>query len=835
MPTKSELYQKYLALSKDPRVKAMLDTISKAEGTSVSSNINDGYHTHFGGTYIADLSTKPSNQLETKDGKTSASGRYQFQNGTWNELANELGLTDFFPESQDVAAVLKLEKLGALNHILSGEIEQAIYKAGSVWQGLPKNAAGDRIGKTGGKATTSLKKSIGIYSENLNKSKEGSLNTSEENKKIVRDYKEKYKSIKAQKLSPFAEQKLLDELNEKTYREGNASVINKNVDYRNNKTAEYDKKLAEFNTLKDNLYNTRVSNDDLRRLDILAEDLGIKTNGKFEDIITNVDKGVYNNDGSLTKDNEFLDNIGLGKYPLTRKKPLINIKSETGVNDGKQNASDAFSLIDKEAKAKIIGRIIPEKLTAASGPEKSDIQKIDLDYYKNNISNEATPDATPTPEDIAKAEADKAKADADKLVQEEAEKKAKAKATYEGQVANWNANSVADVFVKDGMFTDAQFQYKEGKAELPFDALAGLGTAIVGMAAGNVEINYRDEQISEGMINYAADLERIKNMGLPPETEADLNNKLADAYSTGMNNLVRASAGNRNLVLGNQGQLDQARMAGIVEIANMDVARRDKAMMAYGEVMKYFNEFDTTRNVANNEREYNQIEKQQMAGAAVAQNGMQNVLDSLQNNRENGPGSANDMYRQAMMFNITGVNANAKPGEVGSPEYQAMITEKNNAHLSESQRAAKWRAGLTKDENYRLTKSLDLEQGWNFNTNRELTADAWIQAATKTLGKFSKDDAINQVYQTQNGAYVTPEQELAPNEKAFNFPTTKLELDKVANFDKTAESNYIDEDFTFASVLNDPTKINNFDDNQNNKTKNNYIGLNHSGFQSVYK
>ena len=44
-------------------------------------------------------------------GKTSsAAGRYQFLQGTWDEARNALGLPDFSPESQDAAAVWLAER-----------------------------------------------------------------------------------------------------------------------------------------------------------------------------------------------------------------------------------------------------------------------------------------------------------------------------------------------------------------------------------------------------------------------------------------------------------------------------------------------------------------------------------------------------------------------------------------------------------------------------------------------------------------------------------------------------------------------------------------------------
>lgn len=254
----------------------------------------------------------------------------------------------------------------------------------------------------------------------------------------------------------------------------------------------------------------------------------------------------------------------------------------------------------------------------------------------------------------------------------------------------------------DGLVTDEQFVYNPGNFQIPVEALGYGALAMMGVEAGNVDMPVRNEEVSEAMKNYGAELSKISKMGLPPEIEGDLKIKLAEAYQTGITNISRASNGNRNLILGNQGQLDSARMSGIVDIAMLDMDRRDKAMAAYGEVQKYINEFDSNRDVANNERAYREAEKKQIAGSTLAQQGFASLIDSLEYSRANAPGSANDMMKQYMMFSISGINPNAKEGEPGSASYAAKVKENNDAKKSEKEQLQSFINNSNKEDRERF-------------------------------------------------------------------------------------------------------------------------------------
>lgn len=128
----------YEKLLKAPNVQKMLDLIANAEG------VKYGYNTLFGNERLDDLSSHPNikKQFKQTDGQvknTTAAGRYQFLKDTWDGVANQLGLKDFSPKNQDIAAVALLAQNGALPSVLKGDFKTAVQKSGVTWASLPSS------------------------------------------------------------------------------------------------------------------------------------------------------------------------------------------------------------------------------------------------------------------------------------------------------------------------------------------------------------------------------------------------------------------------------------------------------------------------------------------------------------------------------------------------------------------------------------------------------------------------------------------------------------------------------------------------------------------------
>jgi muramidase (phage lysozyme) len=136
MASRREYYESLLS---NPNVQRALASIRAAEGTA---KYQDPYSVGFGGRRIDDLSRHPGTLSSFSDNsghrsKTSAAGGYQFLNSSWGDMERQLGLTDFGPRSQDVAAVGLLDRSGALDNVLSGDIDGFVKDANGTWASLP--------------------------------------------------------------------------------------------------------------------------------------------------------------------------------------------------------------------------------------------------------------------------------------------------------------------------------------------------------------------------------------------------------------------------------------------------------------------------------------------------------------------------------------------------------------------------------------------------------------------------------------------------------------------------------------------------------------------------
>lgn len=126
------------AMLNEPNVSAMLRVIRAGEGTSDAN----GYRRLFGGQLFASYADHPRIKV-TKSGYTStAAGAYQFLASSWDETKNIMGLPDFSPASQDMAALGRIAARGALEDVRAGRFEQALNKIGWEWASIPGSPYG---------------------------------------------------------------------------------------------------------------------------------------------------------------------------------------------------------------------------------------------------------------------------------------------------------------------------------------------------------------------------------------------------------------------------------------------------------------------------------------------------------------------------------------------------------------------------------------------------------------------------------------------------------------------------------------------------------------------
>lgn len=119
-----------------PQTKAFLDMVSSTEGTR-----RHGYNTVFGGGRTNDLSSFPGT------GRNTASGRYQITADTFSDARDALGLDDFSPHSQDLAAAWLLHGKAILPYLKIGDFAGALDPASRVWSSLPKGEGSWNAGR----------------------------------------------------------------------------------------------------------------------------------------------------------------------------------------------------------------------------------------------------------------------------------------------------------------------------------------------------------------------------------------------------------------------------------------------------------------------------------------------------------------------------------------------------------------------------------------------------------------------------------------------------------------------------------------------------------------
>ena len=121
-----------------PNVQAFLALIRYTEGAT--------YNTLYGGETFDSFSDHPRRVITCELGgrkiPSSAAGAYQFLAKTWDGAAKALGLPDFSPHSQDIAAVYLIDGRRALVDVMAARWEDAIAKCNREWASLPGSPYG---------------------------------------------------------------------------------------------------------------------------------------------------------------------------------------------------------------------------------------------------------------------------------------------------------------------------------------------------------------------------------------------------------------------------------------------------------------------------------------------------------------------------------------------------------------------------------------------------------------------------------------------------------------------------------------------------------------------
>lgn len=289
---------------------------------------------------------------------------------------------------------------------------------------------------------------------------------------------------------------------------------------------------------------------------------------------------------------------------------------------------------------------------------------------------------------------------------------------------------------------DDQLNYQPGKREIPVDAIMGMALGLIGNnQAEKAKLPLRTEEVSNAFKNYTSEIAQRAQHGLPVEVEAAMKNQLADAYQGGLANIVNASGGNAATVLGNLGSLEASKNKGLVAIQVADYEAKDRAFAQYGDALKYQNEFDARRDIANHGIKYGEALRKKLQGEQLATAGFAKLIDAIKYDKENGPGSANDMYRSMLMQKMFGFDPKMKDdlsGTVpGTKSFYDMQRGKATKRYEQTEQLYKQYGLLNPDQ--KKAYSQLLENSTDFDTQQGFM-EHLINNPEADLSKLSMDN-----------------------------------------------------------------------------------------------
>ena len=128
-------------IKEHPNVVAFLDMLAVSEGT-VRYGDQDGYNVLFGGETFSSYADHPRRKItKTMKGKpitSTAAGRDQFLERTWDAIVKAYGFKGrFVPEAQDLAAIKLIKERRAYEDVVAGRFDEAVMKCRNIWASLP--------------------------------------------------------------------------------------------------------------------------------------------------------------------------------------------------------------------------------------------------------------------------------------------------------------------------------------------------------------------------------------------------------------------------------------------------------------------------------------------------------------------------------------------------------------------------------------------------------------------------------------------------------------------------------------------------------------------------
>ena len=148
------------------------------------------------------------------------------------------------------------------------------------------------------------------------------------------------------------------------------------------------------------------------------------------------------------------------------------------------------------------------------------------------------------------------------------------------------------------------------------------------------KIDVRDyPELSTAFKEHLYQSQQLSKMGFTPEEERAVRDDIDMAYRTGIENMVRGTAGDRAKFLAGSGVLDANRSNALLKFAAEDAEVKRQNQANHTALLQYQEEFNANKSIALREEELAlQLQNKQAAGE-FASSAFKYVLDGVNNAR----------------------------------------------------------------------------------------------------------------------------------------------------------------------------------------------------------
>jgi len=167
-------------------------------------------------------------------------------------------------------------------------------------------------------------------------------------------------------------------------------------------------------------------------------------------------------------------------------------------------------------------------------------------------------------------------------------------------------------------------------------SLIGLATGAMGLGQALKDVDIpKDPKLGPAFQQRLEESKRLAQQGLTPSELAKAHNDLDSSYATGIENIVRGSAGNRAQFLAGLGGLDVARQSALMDIAVADASMQRQNQEKYDKMMMVNEQYEAARTSKYDQAKYEQDMATKSAGAALAGSALSMVNENIGNRQLN--------------------------------------------------------------------------------------------------------------------------------------------------------------------------------------------------------